>query len=195
MTSMTDILDSVETSHKTHGNPYSRRNGNLLLKLVPFLFASACAIGVYWKKRRQLGRGNRKQYNVITFNQTILMVFVIMVDNTLPYYFMDTLQKFQLIVEMLRTILIETIFLKFLLPILLIINSKHHLPELWVDGCHQRTIPFSMTTPTFIARPETVTLGKSPKYTETSNLSNQMSNVTISTIYVVSSRQLPSVDI
>ena len=193
---MRDLLDSVETSHKTHVNPYSRRNGNLLLKLIPFLFATACAIGVYWKKRRQVGRGQRKQYNVITFNQTILMVLVILLDNTLPYYFMDTLQHFQLIVEMFRTIFIETIFLKFLLPILLIINSKYHLPDLWVDGCHQITIPFSMTTPTFIPRPETETIGKSPKHTKTSNLSSQMSNITISTVSsVVSSGQLPSVDI
>ena len=191
--SMTDLSDSVETSHKTHVNPYSRRNGNLLLKLVPFMFASACAIGIYWKKRRQLGRGHLKQYNVITFNQTILLVFVILVDNTLPYFFMDNLQKYQLIFEMLRTILIESIFLKFLFPILLIINSKHHLPELWVDGCHHRAIPFSMTTPTFIPRPESGTLGK---HTETSNLSSQMANVTISTISSVeSSGQLTLVDI
>ena len=93
-------------------------------------------------------RGNT---NVITFNETVLFVLVTLLDSTLFYYFMDDHQEFVFNLEMLRTIFIQIILLKFLFPIYLIVSSKYNLPELWADSS-QRKQKFSMTPPSFVAR-------------------------------------------
>ena len=93
-------------------------------------------------------RGNT---NVITFNQTVLLVFITMMDSTFFYYFMDDHQELVFTLEMLRTIFIQIISLKFVFPILLLVSSKYHLPHLWIDR-PQRKLNFSMTPSTFTAR-------------------------------------------
>ena len=142
-------------SHKIYDNPNTRRDVNLYLKAIPLFMAGICALGISWKKRKLTGlfRKLTGQQNVMTLNQTLLMVFLIMVDNTLPYYFMETRKEYEFILEMSRTILFEIIFLKFLIPIILIINSKHNLPELWLES-NPRTLPFFMTTPSLVPRSE-----------------------------------------
>ena len=142
---MTGDLDSLNR----------RRNGNLVLKAIPLLLAGIGSLGVSWKKRKltELFRKKTRQQNVITLNQTLLMVFLIMLDNTLPYYFMETRSENDFILEMSRIILFQMIFLKFLIPILLIINSKHNLPELWSET-NPKPVPFLMRTPSLVPRPE-----------------------------------------
>ena len=52
---------------------------------------------------------------------------------------------------MMRIILIEIIFFKFVVPVYLIVRSRTHLPALWVDS-EQKSLMFSMSKPSFIPR-------------------------------------------
>ena len=54
--------------------------------------------------------------------------------------------------EMLRTILIENIFFKSLVPVYLILQSRTHLKSLWADRQPER-LRFFMSTHKIIGRP------------------------------------------
>ena len=57
-----------------------------------------------------------------------------------------------LTLEMLRTILIENIFFKSLVPIYLILQSRKHLKSLWTDK-QPEPLRFFMSTQKIIGRP------------------------------------------
>ena len=106
--------------------------------------------GIWWKQRKLRIR-QRGQINLVTLYQTVGLLVFIYLDNSVLSYLLGTQQKSVFILETLRIILIENIFLKFLLPILLIINSKTRLPALWVDK-HHRRLEFFTSSPSFIPR-------------------------------------------
>ena len=142
-------------------NPKNIRYGNLVMKNVVLIVVILVAIGVYWKKRQQKKpmkvSGN---VNVMTLWQTVCYIIFVSLDNTvlsfvissdfLSYFELDENLAFNL--EMLRVILVENIFFKFLVPLYLLQNSKTSLPSLWVERDWRR-LEFSMTSQSLIPRP------------------------------------------
>ena len=132
-------------------NPDSIKNGNLGMKTCALLFGLAMTLGIYWKKRKLTipWRGN---HNVMTLNQTILLIILIYIDNTILPYYLGNGGRFLLNLEMLRIIFIENLAFKFLFPLLLIRSSKAHLPALWTDREGKR-LDFFWTNLSYEARP------------------------------------------
>ena len=121
------------------------------MKTCALMFGVAMAIGMHWKKRK-MSIPWRRNYNVITLNQTLLFVILIYIDNTLLSYYLGTGGWFLFNLEMLRIILIENLAFKFVFPLLLLKSSKSHLPALWADR-DERRLDFFQTSPSYEARP------------------------------------------
>ena len=153
--------DKLVDSKIFYENPKNIRYGNLVMKNVVLIVVILVAIGVYWKKRQQKKpmkvSGN---VNVMTLWQTVCYIIFVSLDNTvlsfvissdfLSYFELDENLAFNL--EMLRVILVENIFFKFLVPLYLLQNSKTSLPSLWVERDWRR-LEFSMTSQSLIPRP------------------------------------------
>ena len=124
----------------------------MAVKTTLILLVLILKFGISWKNRRE----NKKikiNYNVMSLNQTILLLVLLYVDNTyFPYFILDK-SKIAFNMEMLRLICIENIFFRFLLPIYMIIDSKSKLPALWVEN-HERKLQFFMTS--FVPSPRQV---------------------------------------
>ena len=97
-------------------------------------------------------RARRCQYNVITLNQTVLLVILLNVDSVVLSYFLQGKGRLVFTLEMLRTLLIENIFFKSLVPVYLILQSRTHLKSLWTDRQPER-LRFFMSTQKIIGRP------------------------------------------
>ena len=154
MCKMTKDMEDFLTTHEVRKNPDSLRNGNLVMKTVCLCVALICAGGIEWKKRRKaIPVRTRSRYNVMTLNETVLLVTLLHLDSTFLSYLLPLGNHTQLFfnLEMLRIILIEIIFFKFLIPVYLIVQSRTHLPALWVDS-EQKYLKFSMSKPSFIPR-------------------------------------------
>ena len=146
----TKYVEKLTTSHKNYKNPESIRNGNLVFKSLPVIFALICTAGVYWKRKRQRIRV-KENYNVMTFNGTVLLVLLIYLDNILFSYLMLDSSQQNFTLEILRTIFIENLFFKCLIPTHLLLQSRTHLEALWVDN-QSKKINFFLTSPSFIPR-------------------------------------------
>ena len=146
----TKYVEKLTTSHKNYKNPESIRNGNLVFKSLPVIFALICTAGVYWKRKRQRIRV-KENYNVMTFNGTVLLVLLIYLDNILFSYLMLDSSQQNFTLEILRTIFIENLFFKCLFPTHLLLQSRTHLKALWVDT-QPKKINFFVTSPSFIPR-------------------------------------------
>ena len=94
----------------------------------------------------------RSQYNVITLNQTVLLVILLNLDSMLTYVLHPNSQRLFFLLELMKIIFIENIFFKCLIPVYLLHCSRRHYPNLWVDR-KPRKCNFFMTAPSFIARP------------------------------------------
>ena len=140
-------------SHEIYKNPDSIRHGTNMVRTGGLVFALLCATGIYWKKKK-MSIPARSQYNVITLNQTVLLVILLQIDSMSSYLLHpnDQSQRLVFVIELLKIIFIENIFFKFLIPIYLLLCSRRHYPTLWVDR-KQRKFHFFMTQPSFIARP------------------------------------------
>ena len=112
-------MEELFESHKYIRNPDSIRNGNLVLKSVVLAGGLLCTLGIYWKKRRKNIRKSGQQYNVMTLNQTVLLVILLNLDSTFFSYLLSAPVSGTLLfnLEMLRTILIENLFFKCLQPL------------------------------------------------------------------------------
>ena len=152
MCKMTKDMEDFLSTHEVRKNPDSIRNGNLVMKTMCLSLALICAGGVEWKKRRQI-MPTKSRYNVMTLNETVLLVTLLYFDNTFLSYLLPLGNHTQLFfnLEMMRIILIEVIFFKFLIPVYLIVCSRTHLPALWVDS-EQKHLMFYMSKPSFIPR-------------------------------------------
>ena len=146
----TKYVEKLTTSHKNYKNPESIRNGNLVFKSVPVIFALILTAGVYWKRKRQRIRV-KENYNVMTFNGTVLLVLLIYLDNTLASYLILGSSQQNFTLEILKTIFVENLFFKCLIPTYLLLQSRTHLKTLWVDT-QPKKINFFVTPPSFIPR-------------------------------------------
>ena len=122
------------------------------MKTTGLVIVLVCTIGIYWKKNRKLIRARRCQYNVMTLNQTVLLISLLNVDSTVLSYFLQGKGRLVFTLEMLRTILIENIFFKTLFPVYLILQSRKHLQSLWTDKQPER-LRFFMSEQKIIGRP------------------------------------------
>ena len=120
------------------------RNGALTVTLI-------CLSGIYWKKKRMF-IPVRGQYNVITLNQTVMLVILINLDTVFSYLLTPTEQRLGFFMELLKIIFVENIFFKCLIPVYLILCCKRNYATLWVDRKYKK-LNFFMTRPSFIARP------------------------------------------
>lgn len=121
------------------------------MKTCALFFGLAMTIGMFWKKRRMSipWRGN---HNVITLNQTLLLVVLVYIDNALLAYYLGAGGRFLFNLDMMRIIFVENLGLKFIFPLLLIWSSKVYLPALWTDR-EEKRLDFFLTNPSYEARP------------------------------------------
>ena len=59
------------------------------MKTIGLVIVLICTIGIYWKKSRNLIQARRCQYNVMTLNQTVLLVLLLNVDSVVLSYFLQ----------------------------------------------------------------------------------------------------------
>ena len=128
------------------------RNGNLAMKTMCLITASIVGLGMAWKKRKL--KIKRKNFNVITFSQTWLIIFLLYLNNVVLDFLLPSLAKEELLftLEMLRVIFFENILFKFFIPILMILQSKTTLPFLWTDKDCNRRQNFFMTKQNILPR-------------------------------------------
>ena len=108
--------------------------------------------GIHWKKKKGSIKFLNVNQNVMTLNQTVFLVSLLHLDNSLLAYFLGSQNTAVFTMEMWRTILIENIFFKFIIPVFLIIYSKLHLKSLWSDQDY-RNINFFLSSSSYEARP------------------------------------------
>ena len=141
------------------------------------MFGLVMTIGMQWKKRK-LSIPWRGNHNVITLNQTFLLVICIYIDSTLLPYYLGTGGRFLFNLEMLRIIFIEILAFKFLFPLLLLRSSKSHLPALWADR-EERRLDFFMTNPSYQARPVVFTYPRERREKRRGSEVNRFITVTV----------------
>ena len=59
------------------------------MKTIGLVIVLICTVGIYWKKNLKLIRARRCQYNVMTLNQTVLLVLLLNVDSVVLSYFLQ----------------------------------------------------------------------------------------------------------
>ena len=116
------------------------RYRNLWSKSLIVFFVLLTTLGIYWKKKRILFKIPKYQRNVLTLNQTVGVIGLVYSNNILCDYLLACFPPSELlfILETLRVILIENILTRFLLPLLLILNTRRTLPELWAEKDWER---------------------------------------------------------
>lgn len=171
-----DLGDLLE-SHKFSRNPDSIRHGNQMMKNAALVSALICLIGIYWKKKRLfIPARSQRQYNVMTLNQTVLLVILINLDSMLTYLLHPNSQQLFFLLELLKIIFIENIFFKCLIPVYLLLSSRRHYATLWVDR-KPRRLTFFMTPPSFIARP--VISKYKPEYCNSEAMEGEVKEISI----------------
>ena len=135
------------------------RFGNFVTKTVVLILVLITTRAILWKKKRLFVKV--KKYNVLTFNQTLHIVIILYINNavfdyifqcnirTVFLYYFSSEHIFTL--EMLRVIFIENICLKFIMPIILIINTRSSLRSLWSEIPYKE-INFFMSEPSYVPR-------------------------------------------
>ena len=147
-----DLQDLLE-SHKLYKNPNSIRHGIQLMRNAILVMALICLVGIYWKKKRMFIPPRRQsQFNVITLNQTVLLVILINIDSMVSTLLTPSEDRLFFVMELLRIIFIENVFFKCLIPVYLLHCACHRYTLLWVDR-NPRQLEFFMTAPSYIARP------------------------------------------
>ena len=102
------------------------RYNNFWSKSIIVIFVLLTTLGIYWKKKRILLKIPKNQRNVLTLNQTVAIILLVYVNNVLCDYLLALFppSEFLFILEELRVVLVENTIIRFLLPILLILNTK-----------------------------------------------------------------------
>ena len=123
------------------------------MKTMCLILAMILCCGMVWKKRRlRLKKG--QNFNVITFSQTMIIIFLLYLNNVLLDFLLPVLFQNESLfkLEMFRVIFIENIFFKVVLPIFMIYQSKSTLPLLWIDKDCTRKQRFFMTKQDILPR-------------------------------------------
>ena len=109
------------------------------MRSVFLSIAIICAVSINWKKKR-LSLKPRGNYNVITLNETLLLICLLSVDSSsilhtglLHYGHSSHDQTLLFTLELLRIIIIENILFKVLVPVYLILQSRSHYKTLWSE--------------------------------------------------------------
>lgn len=106
------------------------------------------SLGITWSwARKGLARKvNRKQVNVLTLKQTIILIIFLYLDYLIASGSRHLIgifnSKILFAIEMGRVLLIENILLKFILPLFLIIKTKSKIPLLWAKEDVENVIFF-----------------------------------------------------
>ena len=111
------------------------RFNNFCFKSLVLVFVILTTAGIYWKKKRISFKIEKNQRNVLTLKQTLGLIFFIYCNNVLADYVLASFKPSTLVflMEELRVVLVENLLTRFVIPIVLIINTKRHLPGLWTD--------------------------------------------------------------
>ena len=120
---------------------YKSRYNNLWSKSIIVIFVLLTTLGIYWKKKRLLSKIPKSQENVLTLKQTVAVLLLVYFNNLICDYLLAFFPptEFLFILEELRVILVENIVTRFLLPVLLILNTRRTLPALWAEkDCERR---------------------------------------------------------
>ena len=126
---------------------------SVTLAIILVLYAT-----VMWRKEQLSHKVNKRQSNLLTLNQTVALSVVV----TLDYFIFECCiwilpEENVLLFEMLKLILIDNLCYRFLVPLLLLLNTRKIFPELWT-GTVQGTTGFYMTERVKIPRrPDTLT--------------------------------------
>ena len=110
------------------------RYNNFWFKSIIVFFVLLMTLGIFWKKRILL-KIPKHQQNVLTLSQTVATILLIYTNNVLCDYLLSLAPSSEIlfILEELRVILMENLLTRFLLPILLILNTQRTLPALWTE--------------------------------------------------------------
>ena len=107
---------------------------------------------MHWTKNNRLSvKIMRKfQRNLLTMNQTAFLSIIFFLNHIATYglSFLEDIvhTKYLIIFEFCRIIVVENVFLKIILPIMLISRSKSKLPALWLkDSNSVKIFYFSMS--------------------------------------------------
>ena len=129
----TGLLESVE-HQDSFPTRYLLNFASMTLRLVVVVVLS---LGITWSWARNglAGKVNRKQVNVLTLKQTIILIIFLYLDYLIASGSRHLIgifnAKILFAIEMSRVLLIENILLKFILPLFLIIKTKSKVPLLW----------------------------------------------------------------
>ena len=125
------------------------RYSNFWSKSVVVFFVLLTTLGIHWKKKKILFKIPKCQRNVLTLNQTVGVICLVYTISVLCDYLLAFFPPSQLlfIMEELRVILVENIITRFLLPLLLILNTRRTLPALWAEKDWKRQEFFTTKLP------------------------------------------------
>ena len=124
--------------NKTSKEIFSKsRYSNFWSKSVVFFFVLLTTMGIYWKKRKILFKIPKYQRNVLTLNQTVGVVCLVYTVSVLTDYLLACFPPSQLlfIMEEVRVMLVKNIITRFLLPLLLILNTRRKTKEYRTGIC------------------------------------------------------------
>ena len=112
---------------------------------------------VMWKKEQFSHKVNRRQNNLLTLNQTVVLSVVVTLDYIIVECCVWILPQEKLLqFEMMKLIIIENLCYRFLMPLALLFNTRKIFPELWSGRRREETTGFYMTERVKIPRPPNI---------------------------------------
>ena len=111
------------------------RFNNACFKTIIGVFVMLTTAGIYWKKKRISFKIENHQRNVLTLKQTLGIISLIYCNNVLAVYLLASFKPSDLVFlfEEVRVLLVENVLTRFVIPVVLILNTRNQLPGLWRD--------------------------------------------------------------
>ena len=111
------------------------RFNNFCFKTIIGVFVMLTTAGIYWKKKRISFKIENHQRNVLTLKQTLGIISLIYCNNVLADYLLASFKPSDLVFlfEEVRVLLVENVLTRFVIPVVLILNTRNQLPGLWID--------------------------------------------------------------
>ena len=132
-----------------------------------------------WKKKQFLNRVKKRQNNLLTLNQTVALSVWLTLDYILVECCVWIIpQEKILLFEMLKLIIIDNICYRFLVPLVLLFNSKKIFPELWSRTLEGKSSFYMTEREKIPRRPNT--------FIETETIENELNRKKGTFIYVKS---------
>ena len=106
-----------------------------------------------WKKKHFKHKVVKRQRNLLTLNQIFCIKVLLTIDYIAVECLLSILPRERILIfEMLKLIIVDNICYRFLVPLVLLVNTKKIFPELWSRASVRRT-KFYMTETRKIPRP------------------------------------------